>query len=106
MFLRHYLRNKKLKLDIEIQQYKESLFAQKEEMALLVAKQLGEYEHTFHSTHEMLGIELAKLEARKLALENELKVGEDRLADKNKEIERLTTICNKLAENKQVVVAR
>ncbi|MFA5366301.1 MAG: hypothetical protein WC333_00060 [Dehalococcoidia bacterium] len=95
-----------LEIDKEIFEYRQKEIKGVEEMAIKCAHQLGEYEHTFHNTKETLGIELAKLEALKEVMANDVTTYKKLLDEKNKEIERLNTLCLKMAENKGVVVQK
>jgi len=52
------------------------------------------YEHQFHHTKEEKGIELAKLEALKEIMANDVTTYTKLLDEKNKEIERLNAICS------------
>ncbi|MEO9257878.1 MAG: hypothetical protein ABI207_05820 [Crocinitomicaceae bacterium] len=90
-------------LNREVFDFKARKSKEIEEIALACAKQTGEYEHTFHSTKEKLGIELAKLEAKKEALTDTISIEklyfERMLEDKNKEIERLNAMVSSLIQN-------
>jgi len=62
-------------------------------------KELGEYEHVFHSAKEIKGVELAKLEAKVEAMvdvvaarDEVIKADNNLLKSKDKEIERLNDI--------------
>jgi len=90
------LKNKKFEIRNELQDFK---IKAQDEIALLArqcAVEKGQHEHTFHSTREKLGIELANLEAKKEMFENDAITYKRLLAEKDKEIERLNNICSEL----------
>jgi hypothetical protein len=64
----NYQRKHKLNIDVEVEKFRAEKAKQIEALALQCARQTGEYEHTFHSSKEQKGIEIAKLEAKLEAL--------------------------------------
>jgi hypothetical protein len=101
-----YRKRKMLEVDKEVFEYRQKEIKAVEEIAIKCAKQLGEYEHQFHHTKEEKGIELAKLEALKEIMANDVTTYTKLLDEKNKEIERLNAICLKMAENKGVIIQK
>lgn len=106
--LQVYKEAEQLKITSSFVASERELHTNLEKLALACAKQIGEYEHTFHSTKEHLGIEIAKLEARKENLELELnkynvqKESMQALLDyKDNEVENLKSIIDKLISSKQ-----
>jgi hypothetical protein len=59
-----YRREKYQKLNEDIENEKLKRLKEIAELEISCHRQLAQYEHTFHSTKENLGIELAKLEAK------------------------------------------
>lgn len=62
--------------------------------------QIADYEHEFHSTKEIKGIELAKIEAKLEVLNSIEPTMVDIISNKDKEIERLVNIINALTNNR------
>ena len=106
-----YRKEKLALIDKELEVYKEKkileidkdLFHRQREiqtLAIQCSDDTKTYEHTFHLNREKLGIEIAKLEARKESLqiiENQDKVVYERLlSEKDKEIDRLRQIVSDL----------
>lgn len=106
MFWFNYLKRRKLEVDIEVQEYREELYREVEDLALLCARDKGAYEHEYHYAKEILGIEIAKLEAKKEILSTEVTVYEKLLEVKDNEIKRLTDICLKLGEHSGGVITK
>jgi hypothetical protein len=95
-----YRREKMQNVNIEIENY---IIKRKKEVVNLEIechKQLAEYEHEFHSTKEIKGIQLAKIEARIEVLNNVEPTLVDIITNKDKEIERLVKIINSLTDNR------
>lgn len=63
-----YKNERYLEVDKSVESYRSQRQREIQELAVQCAKQIGEYEHDFHSTKERLGIELAQLEAKNVAL--------------------------------------
>ena len=101
-----YRKRKMLEVDKEIFEYWQKEIKRVEEVAIECAQQLGKYEHTFHNAKEILGIELAKLEALKEVMVNDVATHKKLLDEKNKEIDRLNSLCLKMAENKGVIIQK
>jgi len=99
----------KLKIDQQILDYKERLI----EMAKQCHDEMGEFEHDYHSTKELRGIELAKLDAQVQDLEIQIelitqqkeiilesaKAYDVLLEQKDAEIERLNDLLELMIEN-------
>lgn len=98
MGLKRYYTQKKLEVDKEIFEYKQSLMKEVEDLAMRCAKDKGHYEHDYHHTMEKLGIEIAKLEARKSELQNDEVTYKEWLKLKDDEIARLNGIVSQLIE--------
>lgn len=102
-----YKKEKFLEVDKLIEDYRSKRNGEMTDMALKCHEQLGTYEHDFHQTKEVRGIELAKLEAKVEALNGVVKAREETIkADQNlheaqkEEINRLNKIIHELI-NKQ-----
>ena len=106
MFWFNYLKRRKLEVDIEVQEYRKRLFKEVEGLALRCNKDKGDIEHEYHYGKEVLGIEIAKLEAKKEMLLTEVTVYEKLLEVKDNEIKRLTDICLKLGEYSGGVITK
>lgn len=89
----------KLKADQELQKFIEQRNEKMKEFAIMCYRQLGEYEHEFHSTKEKGGIELAKLEAKAEILDQVVNAKQSLIDSKNDEIQRLTELFNNLISN-------
>jgi len=99
----------KLKIDQQILDYKERLI----EIAKQCHDEMAEFEHDFHSTKELRGIELAKLDAQVQDLEIQIelitqqkeiilesaKAYDVLLEQKDAEIERLNDLLELMIEN-------
>lgn len=104
--LNNYMKRRKLEIDRELQNYRESFSKEIETLALACAKDKGKYEHEYNYSIENLRVEIAKLEALKETMKNDVTTYEKWLAEKNKEIERLHTLCLKLAESQKVIIQK
>jgi hypothetical protein len=69
-----------------------------EELAIKCADDTAKNEHEFHSKQQGLGIELAKLEALKETMQNDVTTYKKLLAEKDLEIVRLHNLVNKLID--------
>lgn len=103
---RTYLKRQKLSVDIEVQKYRESKYQEVVELAKRCAIDIATQEHVYHSKVEQNGIEIAKLEALKETLNNDIVTYKMLLCEKDKEILRLTEICNNIAKSKQIIVKK
>lgn len=61
------------------------------------------YEHTYHHAMEVKGIEIAKLEALKEVMENDVNTYKELLEQKDKEIARMAKIVSDFAKNQASV---
>lgn len=104
--LNSYMKRRKLEIDREVQNYRESFSKEIETPALACAKDKGNYEHEYHHSIENLRVEIAKLEALKETMKNDVTTYEKWLKEKDKEIERLHTLCLKLAESQKVIIQK
>lgn len=95
---------RKLQVDIEVEQYRRARFKDIENLALQCASDRGQYEHTYHHKMEELGIEIAKLEALKETMKNDVTVLERIIKGKDEEIKRLHEVCMKMAESQKIVI--
>jgi hypothetical protein len=104
--LNNYMKRRKLEIDIEVQNYRESSFKEIENLALACARDKGNYEHEYHHSIEILKVDIAKLEALKETMKNDITNYEKCLNEKDKEIERLQSICIELAKSKNVTIQK
>ena len=95
-----YRKEKYQKLNEDIENEKLKRLKEIAELEISCHRQLAQYEHTFHSTKENLGIELAKLEAKIEALNSIEPTLADIISNKDKEIDRLVNIINVLTKIK------
>ena len=95
-----YRREKYQKLNEEIENAKLKRLKEVAEMEIACHNQLAQYEHTFHSTKENLGIELAKLEAKVEYLRENNEAYSTIVANKDIEINRLVSVINALTKVK------
>jgi hypothetical protein len=95
-----YRREKYQKLNEDIENQKLKRLKEVAHLEIECHNQLAQYEHTFHSTKENLGIELAKLEAKIEALNSIEPTLMDIISNKDKEIDRLVNIINVLTKIK------
>lgn len=91
-----YRREKMQTVNIEIENHKIKKLKEVANLEVECHKQLAEYEHEFHSTKEIKGIELAKIEAKLEVLNNIEPTLVDIIENKDKEIDRLVKIINSL----------
>ena len=98
--LAYYRREQMLIIDEEIQKYKLNRELEVVEVEKACHRQLAQYEHTFHSTKENLGIELAKLEAKVEYLRENNEAYSTIVANKENEINRLVSVINALTKIK------
>ena len=98
--LAFYRREQMLIIDEEIQKYKLNRELEIVEVEKACHRQLAQYEHTFHSTKENLGIELAKLEAKVEYLRENNEAYSTIVANKENEINRLVSVINSLTKIK------
>ena len=104
--LNTYRKRKKLEIDREMLDYRESLMKEVEQLAFKCAQDKGYHEHEYHHNLELLGIEIAKLEARKETLANDVTTYKAWLEQKDKEIERLNNIVLKMAEAQKIIIQK
>lgn len=91
---------KKLKIDEEVERYRQERHSEIQQLAIQCARQQGSYEHEFHSGMEKLKIEIAKLEALKETMQNDVTFYKKLVEEKDKEILRAHEVNLKLAEQK------
>jgi hypothetical protein len=96
-----YRKERYQKLNEEISTQKIERLKEIAALEITCHKQLAEYEHTFHSTKETLGIELAKLEAKIEYLKENNEAYQTVLANKENEINRLVSVINSLTKIKK-----
>jgi len=95
-----YRREKYQKLNEDIENTKIQRLKEIAELEVSCHRQLAQYEHTFHSTKENLGIELAKLEAKVEYLRENNEAYSTIVANKENEINRLVSVINALTKIK------
>ena len=95
-----YRKEKYQKLNEDIENEKLKRLKEIAELEISCHRQLAQYEHTFHSTKENLGIELAKLEAKVEYLKDNNEAYQAILASKENEINRLVSVINSLTKIK------
>ena len=95
-----YRREKYQKLNEEIENSKLKRLKEIADLEIACHNQLAQYEHTFHSTKENLGIELAKLEAKVEYLRENNEAYSTIVANKDIEINRLVSVINSLTKIK------
>jgi hypothetical protein len=95
-----YRKEKYQKLNEEIENTKLKRLKEVANMEIQCHQQLAEYEHEFHSTKEIRGIELAKLEAKIEYLKENNEAYQSILANKENEINRLVSVINSLTKIK------
>jgi hypothetical protein len=95
-----YRKEKYQKLNEDIENEKLKRLKEIAELEIACHRQLAQYEHTFHSTKENLGIELAKLEAKVEYLRENNEAYSTIVANKDIEINRLVSVINALTKIK------
>jgi hypothetical protein len=95
-----YRKEKYQQLNEDIENTKIQRLKEIAELEITCHRQLAQYEHTFHSTKENLGIELAKLEAKVEYLKDNNEAYQAILASKENEINRLVSVINSLTKIK------
>lgn len=95
-----YRREKYQKLNEEIENQKLKRLKEVANLEIECHKQIADYEHEYHSTKEIRGIELAKLEARVEHLRDNNEAYQTLLANKENEINRLVNVINSLTKIK------
>jgi len=95
-----YRKEKYQQLNEDIENTKIQRLKEIAELEIACHRQLAQYEHTFHSTKENLGIELAKLEAKVEYLKDNNEAYQIILANKENEINRLVSVINALTKIK------
>jgi hypothetical protein len=95
-----YRKEKYQKLNEEIENAKLKRLKEVAEVEIACHNQLAQYEHTFHSTKENLGIELAKLEAKVEYLRENNEAYSTIVANKENEINRLVSVISALTKIK------
>ena len=95
-----YRKEKYQQLNEDIENTKIQRLKEIAELEIACHRQLAVYEHTFHSTKENLGIELAKLEAKVEYLKDNNEAYQAILASKENEINRLVSVINSLTKIK------
>ena len=96
-----YRKEKYQKLNEDIENAKIKRLKEVAEVEIACHNQLAQYEHTFHSTKENLGIELAKLEAKVEYLRENNEAYSTIVANKENEINRLVSVINSLTKIKK-----
>jgi hypothetical protein len=95
-----YRKEKYQQLNEDIENTKIQRLKEIAELEIACHRQLAQYEHTFHSTKENLGIELAKLEAKVEYLRENNEAYQTIIANKENEINRLVNVINALTKIK------
>ena len=95
-----YRKEKYQQLNEDIENEKLKRLKEIAELEIACHRQLAQYEHTFHSTKENLGIELAKMEAKVEYLKDNNEAYQAILASKENEINRLVSVINSLTKIK------
>jgi hypothetical protein len=95
-----YRKEKYQQLNEDIENTKIQRLKEIAELEIACHRQLAQYEHTFHSTKENLGIELAKLEAKVEYLKDNNEAYQTIIANKENEINRLVNVINSLTKIK------
>ena len=95
-----YRKEKYQQLNEDIENTKIQRLKEIAELEITCHRQLAQYEHTFHSTKENLGIELAKLEAKVEYLRENNEAYSTIVANKENEINRLVNVINALTKIK------
>jgi hypothetical protein len=95
-----YRKEKYQQLNEDIENTKIQRLKEIAELEIACHRQLAQYEHTFHSTKENLGIELAKLEAKVEYLRENNEAYSTIVANKENEINRLVNVINSLTKIK------
>ena len=95
-----YRKEKYQQLNEDIENTKIQRLKEIAELEISCHRQLAQYEHTFHSTKENLGIELAKLEAKVEYLRDNNEAYSTIVANKENEINRLVNVINALTKIK------
>lgn len=95
-----YKKEQLLSVDQEIENYRAASNRRIEGLGQQCAKELGEYEHTYHYALQTKGIEIAKLEAKKETLTEVVEANKKLMEQKDAEIKRLSDTVN-LFINKQ-----
>lgn len=98
-----YYKRKKLAIDIEIQEYREKSRKEVQESILECAKEISQLDHDFYKKQEELNVEIAKLEARKETLKNDVETYKLLIAEKDKEIQRMKEITIKALEKREII---
>lgn len=96
--LEFYKQNEILKIDRELEDYRERTNEKIHNIAKLSQEQLADYEHEFHNTKEERGIVLAKLQAKIESHKEFFELNNKILEQKDAEIKRLTDIVNLLIQ--------
>ena len=96
-----YRREKYQKLNEDIENQKLERLKEVAKLEIACHHQLAEYEHEFHSTKEIRGIELAKLEAKVEYLKENNEAYQTIIANKENEINRLVSVINSLTKIKK-----
>ena len=95
-----YRREKYQKLNEEIENQKLKRLKEVANLEIECHKQIADYEHEYHSTKEIRGIELAKLEAKIEYLKENNEAYQTIIANKENEINRLVSVINSLTKIK------
>ncbi|MEK6829612.1 MAG: hypothetical protein AABY15_05830 [Nanoarchaeota archaeon] len=108
-----YKKEKLFAVDKEVEDYRTKRQQEMTDMAKKCYEQLGEYEHEFHNTKEIRGIELAKLQSKCEALAETVKAREEVVAADNNllkaktaEIERLNNIIKLMIEKQPSITVQ
>jgi hypothetical protein len=100
-----WVKEEKYKVRVAVEAARNERDKELQVLAISCANDTKDYEHTFHQARETLGIEIAKLEAKRDTLKeiaNQDKITYNTIVDgKNEEIERLTNIIESLISKEQ-----
>lgn len=109
--LEQWKKEKLLAVETEIENYRFKRNLEMQNLAKQCSEELGQYEHTYHSSKEVKGIELSKLDAKieyslKLieAREEVIKADNNLFKSKDAEIKRLNDIINLLVSKQPQTV--
>jgi hypothetical protein len=106
-----YKKKRMLEIDQEVGEYKVQRQLEMVDMAKRCAEELGEYEHNYHHSKELKGIEIAKLEAKLEALAQTVKAREEvitadnnLLKSKDAEIKRLSDLLTLALKERNLII--
>tara|TARA_R110000772_G_scaffold17946_3_gene50092 strand:+ start:204109 stop:204477 length:369 start_codon:yes stop_codon:yes gene_type:complete len=99
-----YKKEELLKIDKEVENYRQKRSTDMTNLAKLCHEQLGEFEHDFHNTKEEKGVELALLNAEVKNHEKFITLNASLLDNKDKEIKRLNDLLTLTLKNQPQTV--